>query len=142
MSIRIGQKGVTTLADTVPEPIDDMPLRQLENPIIIQQTKECVFAAINDGYTEVVYNFVRYGNSQLTDADICSFKGFDLEQMWHEFSLNSKTSMLPKFKQLCRPSNQNLNEYIKQYTRLTVVVDSASYLHNYNNLVSDSNAKC
>ena len=35
MSIRIGQKGVTTLADTVPEPIDDMPLRQLENPIII-----------------------------------------------------------------------------------------------------------
>ena len=119
-------------------PLDDFPLKMLEDPIIIQQTKECAFAAINDGYTHIVYNFVRSANSQLNESDICTFKGFDLEALWHEFSIKQ---YLPKFKQLIRPSNKNLNEYIKQYTRLTVVIDSVSYIHNFVNLVSDSNNK-
>jgi len=105
----------------------------LLDPIILQQTKECVFSAVNDGYTHVVYNFVRLGSSQLSEADTCTFKGFDLEQLWHEESL--KNNSLPKFKNLVRPSNKNLNEYIKQSTRLTVVLDTISFIHNYSGLV-------
>ena len=77
----------------MPEPLDDMPLKQLENPVVIQQTKECVFSAICDGYTHLVYNFVRSGQSQLTDRDICNFEGFDLEALWNEFS-NMKQSQV------------------------------------------------
>jgi len=37
----------------------------------------------------------------------------------------SKSSIsLPKFKQAVRPSSKNLNEFIKQYTRLTVVLEN------------------
>mgnify|MGYP006137474687 CR=1 FL=1 len=75
MNIRIGSLGV----DEEQEPINDMPLKLLEDPVIVQRTKECAFAAINDGYTHLVYNLVRSGATQLTDRDICTFKGFDLE---------------------------------------------------------------
>lgn len=30
-----------------------------------------------------------------------------------------------------RPSSKNLNEYIKQSTRLTVVLETPSFVHNY-----------
>jgi hypothetical protein len=85
-------------------PLDDIPLKQLEDPVVMQQAKECVFSAICDGYTHVVYNFLRLGSSQLSNQDICSFKGFDLEQLWHEMTLDPKNNCLPKFKQLVRPT--------------------------------------
>lgn len=64
-----------------------------------------------------------------------------------------KYSSLPKFKQMVRPTNKDLNTHVKQMTRLTVVIDTPSFLHNYNvsskhfshrvlqNLISDSNEK-
>ena len=36
-----------------------------------------------DGYTVLVYNFLREG-TQLMPFDECDFKGFDLSQIWHE----------------------------------------------------------
>ena len=97
MNIRIGAKGVMAegeLIDSAPVPLDDMPLQLLEDPVVMQQAKECAFSAINDGFTHIVYNFVRSGQSQLTDRDICTFKGFDLEKIWEEFSSQNS---LPKF---------------------------------------------
>ncbi len=34
----------------------------------------------------IVYNFIRNGSTQLTDRDICNFKGFDIENLWNEYS--------------------------------------------------------
>mmetsp|Transcript_16083 Transcript_16083/g.27157 ORF Transcript_16083/g.27157 Transcript_16083/m.27157 type:complete len:181 (+) Transcript_16083:315-857(+) len=48
---------------------------------------------------------------------------------------------LPKFSQMSRPSNQNLNEFVKQYTRLTVVLETVSYVHNFVNLSGSQNPK-
>ena len=115
MNIRIGDRGVEQYGDNAQEckPLDDMPLKLLDDAVILQQTKECAFSAIMDGYTHLVYNFTRSGHTQLANTDICTWKGFDLETLWHEFSMNPKLACLPKFKQLVRPSNKNLNEYIK-----------------------------
>ena len=82
------------MQEAVPEPLDDMPLKLLENAVCRQQVEECVFGAINDGYTHVVYNFVRNGATQLTDKDICKYKGqifrgFDIEKIWNEQSAKS-----------------------------------------------------
>jgi len=44
-------------------PLDDMPLRLLEDPLTIERAKEAVMGAILDGYTHIVYNFVRSGHS-------------------------------------------------------------------------------
>ena len=63
MNIRFGQRGVSIDQNEVPEPLDDMPLKLLENPVAIQQAKECAMSAINDGYTHLVYNFIRNGQS-------------------------------------------------------------------------------
>ena len=90
-----------------------MPMKLLEDPVAIQRAKECAFTAIMDGYTHIVYNFVRSGQTQLIDRDMCTFKGFDLEEIWNQFSANSINYGLPKFKQLVRPSSKNLNEYVK-----------------------------
>jgi len=40
-----------------------MPLKLLEDPLEVARVKECVFTAMLDGYTAVVYNFVRNGQS-------------------------------------------------------------------------------
>jgi hypothetical protein len=141
MNIRIGSRGITGDGNEQVEPLDDIPLKQLEDPVVIQKAKECAFSAIMDGYTSIVYNIVRAGSSQLGNTDICSFKGFDLEKLWHEMSLDSKNSCLPKFKQLVRPSSMNLNDYITQSTRLTIVFETPSFIHNCSNLIGDSNAK-
>lgn len=64
MNIRIGCKGVIAegdLTDNAPMPLDDMPLQLLEDPVTLKQARECAFSAINDGYTHLVYNFVRSG---------------------------------------------------------------------------------
>jgi hypothetical protein len=42
-----------------------------------------------DGYTVLVYNFIREG-TQLLPCDECDFKGFDLKQVWSE-SIHSKS---------------------------------------------------
>ena len=67
MNIRFGALGVELPEDVRGKqavmPVDDMPLKLLEDPIVMQHAKECAFAAINDGYTHLVYNFVRSGNS-------------------------------------------------------------------------------
>ena len=67
MNIRIGARGVSSQAalssDESVLPLDDIPLKQLEDPVCMQLAKECAFAAICDGYTHLVYNFVRLGSS-------------------------------------------------------------------------------
>lgn len=35
---------------------------------------------------------------------------------------------------MVRPSSRNLNEYIKQSTRLTVIFETGSFIHNYSNV--------
>ena len=93
--------------------------------------------AILDGYTSIVYNFVRDGNSQLTESDRCVFKPLDLEELWTEQNKASDGALsavsLPKFTGLGRPTHKNLNEFIKQSTRLTVVMENTSFLHNFKN---------
>lgn len=37
-----------------------------------------------DGYTHVVYNFIRSGDTVLQAHDECTFKGFDLPKLWLE----------------------------------------------------------
>jgi len=59
MNIRIGSLGV----EEEDEPINDMPLKLLEDPVIVQRTKECAFSAMNDGYTHLVYNLLRSGTT-------------------------------------------------------------------------------
>ena len=97
MSIRIGGYATAKsiegmdLEDEQALPECDMltetPLKLIaQDPITIQRVKECVYSAIMDGYTHVVYDFIRNGCSQLTKADICGFKGFDMEQLWAEYS--------------------------------------------------------
>ena len=69
MNIRVGSG-----LDSVPT---EMPLKLLENPVIIRQMQEAAISAILDVYTVVVYNFFRDGNTPLTLLDKCEFKGFD-----------------------------------------------------------------
>lgn len=67
MNIRIGALGVELPEDLTGKeavmPVDDMPLKLLEDQVVMQHARECAFTAINDGYTHLVYNFVRSGNS-------------------------------------------------------------------------------
>ena len=63
----------------------DMPLKFLEDPVIVRQTQEAAISAILDGYTVIVYNFIRDGTTQLAQTDMCEFHGFDnLEQIYNE----------------------------------------------------------
>ncbi len=84
MSIRIG--GYQTGSTFQPcDLLTELPLKLIESdPITISRVKSCVFEAIVQGYKSIVYNFVRHGNSQLIDRDICTFKGFDLEKIFEE----------------------------------------------------------
>lgn len=78
------------------------PLKLIhECPVTIQRVKECVFQAILDGFTHVVYDFVRSGDTQLSDLDNCTFRGFDLEKVWTEMSTKESqlsSISMPKFK--------------------------------------------
>lgn len=115
-----------------------MPMKVFDDPVSVQKVKECAFAAINDGYTNLVYNFVKDGQNNLSEMDICKWRGFDLEELWREFG-SSKS--LPKFKQAVRPTTKNLNEYVKQYTRLTINLDTMLYFNNFKNLNVNANPK-
>ena len=70
--------------------------------------------------------------------DTCKWSGFNLEELWQEFS-NAKS--LPKFKQAVRPTTKNLNEYVKQYTRLTINLETMLYFNNFKNLNVNANPK-
>jgi hypothetical protein len=44
--------------------LTDMPLKLIESdPITIARVKDCVFQAIMDGYSHIVYNFIRNGST-------------------------------------------------------------------------------
>ena len=75
MNIRVGSTSDPT----------DMPLKLLEDPVIVRQTQEAAISAILDGYNVIVYNFIRDGSTPLTPLDACEFRGFDnLEQIFAE----------------------------------------------------------
>ena len=77
MNIRVGP-----VDDMTPSP---MPLKLLEDPVIVRQTQEAAISAILEGYTVIVYNFIRDGNTPLAATDTCEFRGFnDLEQIFNE----------------------------------------------------------
>lgn len=69
MNIRVGP------ADD-PTPTE-MPLKLLEDPVIVRQTQEAAIQAVLDGYTVIVYNFMRDGSTPLSPLDECTFHGFD-----------------------------------------------------------------
>lgn len=77
MSIRIGgyisQEEVKQTGIDVPEwdMATEFPQKLLLNDAFVKKIKECVFQAIMDGYTTVVYNFVRHGDNKLTANDEC-----------------------------------------------------------------------
>ena len=72
MNIRVG--------DGTPSPC---PLRLLEDPVIVRQTQEAAVAAVVDGYSTIVYNFIREGTT-LNPNDTCNFHGFDNLQTIYE----------------------------------------------------------
>ena len=77
MNIRVGPNGDRTFTE--------MPLKLLEDPVIVRQTQEAAISAILDGYNVIVYNFIRNGSSPLGPLDTCEFRGFtDLEQVFNE----------------------------------------------------------
>jgi len=52
MNIRVG--------DGKPHPV---PMKHLEDPVTISQMQEAAINAALDGYTHLVYNFIRSGDS-------------------------------------------------------------------------------
>ena len=67
MNIRVG--------DGTPSPC---PIRLLQDGQIYKETQEAAIAAVLDGYTTLVYNFIREGTA-LNPNDNCTFEGFDLQ---------------------------------------------------------------
>ncbi len=53
------------------------PIRLLTDGAIYKQTQEAAISAVLDGYTTLVYNFIRAGTA-LNPNDNCAFEGFDL----------------------------------------------------------------
>jgi len=41
------------------------PLKLLQDPLILAQIQEAAINAVTDGYTHVVYNFIRSGDTVL-----------------------------------------------------------------------------
>lgn len=111
MNIRVGPAD-----DKTPS---SMPLKFLENPVIVRQAQEAAIAAILDGYTVIVYNFIRDGNTPLTATDNCVFRGFDnLEQVFNEQTEQRNLARLPaRAIGIIRPNFRK----VRQLTRLTMV---------------------
>ena len=77
MNIRIGLRGLVAeselfiknqhnkvdMDEFAPDKLTDLPLELVEDPVAMQNAKECAFSAICDGYTHLVYNFVRSGQT-------------------------------------------------------------------------------
>lgn len=96
---------------------------------MLKYMQEMAVASINDGYTKIVYNFIKNGG-QLTDKDACPFAGFDLEKIWNE----AESRGLPKFTG-GTPVAPNFKN-ITQYTRLTLICDDAKVVHQIMSLSS------
>ena len=105
----------------------DMPLKFLEDPVIVRQTQEAAISAILDGYTVIVYNFIRDGTTQLAQTDMCDFHGFDnLEQIYNEQTEQRNLARLPpRARGVIRPNFRK----IRQLTRLTLVFNQGTYIH-------------
>lgn len=121
MNIRVGPVGAT-----------EMPLKHLEDPVIVRQTQEAAIAAILDGYSVLVYNFIRDGSTPLNALDTCTFHGFDdLERVFNEQTEQRNLANLPtKAMGVVRPNFSK----IRQMTRLTLVFSQGTYIHQTVNL--------
>jgi len=75
MNIRVG--------DGTPSPC---PMKHLQQPQTVLQMQEAALSAIADGYTHLVFNFLRSGDSILQPGDECIFQKFDLEKLWWQQS--------------------------------------------------------
>ena len=119
MNIRVGEPEMLPHAN---------PLLLLEDNVVRKATQHAALSAVLDGYNCIVYNFVRDGQQQLQDRDICEFKGFDLEKVWVDSVENKQ---LPK-------NNNNLFKpdfsKIRQFTRLTLCFTTVSYIHQIINI--------
>ena len=124
MNIRVGSG-----PDSTPT---DMPLKLLENPVIVRQMQEAAISAILDGFTVIVYNFFRDGNTPLTLLDKCEFHGFDnLEQIFNEQVEQRSLAHLPrKALGVIRPNFLK----VRQLTRLTLVISQGTYIHQTINM--------
>ena len=85
--------------------------------------QEAALGAIADGYTHLVYNFVRAGDSMLQPGDECTFEKFDLEKLWWQ---QTEQRRLHKAK----PDFAKL----QQFTRLTLVFEKNAYTHQVINM--------
>lgn len=54
MNIRVG--------DGTPSPF---PMKHLQDPVVVSQMQEAALNAVLDGYTHLVYNFIRSGDTVL-----------------------------------------------------------------------------
>ena len=71
MNIRVGDGNPTAF-----------PMKLLNDEQVCKRAEEAAISAILDGYTVLVYNFLRTG-ATLTPQDSCEFKGFDLEKAYN-----------------------------------------------------------
>jgi hypothetical protein len=85
MSIRIGGYLPKSSDLIEADKLQSCPMKLIhEDPITKSRVRQAVHQAILDGYTSIVYNFVRSGDTQLTESDRCIFQPFDLEELWKE----------------------------------------------------------
>jgi hypothetical protein len=83
MNIRVG--------DGTPAPF---PMKHLQDPVIVNQMQEAALNAVLDGYTHLVYNFIRSGDTVLQVQDECTFQPFDLSKLWEEQSESRRMAKL------------------------------------------------
>ena len=73
MNIRVG--------DGTPSPC---PIRLLQDEQVRKETQEAAISAILDGYTVLIYNFIRAGTA-LNQNNNCAFEGFDLKAAYENY---------------------------------------------------------
>lgn len=80
-----------------------------------------------DGYTVLVYNFMRDGSTPLSPLDQCEFHGFgDLEEIFNDQMEQRNLANLPtKALGVIKPNFSK----VRQLTRLTLVVSQGTYIH-------------
>ena len=110
------------------------PMKLLNDEAIVRQTEEAAISAILDGYTVLVYNFLRTG-ATLTPQDSCEFHGFDLEKA---FNNHLEQRSLAKV-----ATGQTIPDFsrIKQFTRLTMLVANGGQIHQMINLSAKTGDK-
>lgn len=61
-----------------------VPMKLLQDPIIVTQMQEAALNAVLEGFTHLVYNFIRTGDTILQQHDECFFQPFDLQKLWQD----------------------------------------------------------